>query len=324
MQYSVRHRNAAFLHHELGVGLVFLRLGDLTCLALKVQCILVNLALLLIVLLRVLEHELHVNHEMINALVLLALQLALQYIHGHGVLDLCMVLGHGCLIRDTLKGADHELVGLVPWLANAFHDGFDTRFHRSINPRRSSALLPRLWVIVLGIVVLGPLATLTLSDGGCGSWTASPLALALVFFIFVLLLVDLELLLVILVILFLFFLWQQGILLWDFAQIWQSRKLFCDDFRVHQPLQLLQDDLLHVQRIHVCLRVLPVVDLGVVGNEGEIAHEFGEVLVFFLRHLRFDGAQGHGLLDDVVVVGYRALVDLALEELRRVVATRMV
>ena len=52
-----------------------------------------------------------------------------------------------------------------------------------------------------------------------------------------------------------------------------------------------------------------------MGNERQVAYELGDILVFSLRDLGLDGAQGHGLLDDVVIVGHGALVHFALEEL---------
>jgi hypothetical protein len=58
-----------------------------------------------------------------------------------------------------------------------------------------------------------------------------------------------------------------------------------------------------------------------VGNKRQVAHELGKVLVVSLRDLGLYRTQGHGLLDDVVVVGHGALVHFALEELRGIVCS---
>lgn len=60
---------------------------------------------------------------------------------------------------------------------------------------------------------------------------------------------------------------------------------------------------------------------GATTYQGAIANKFGKVLVFPFVDARFQNTQGHRLLDDVVVVGNIALVDTAMEQSRRVVAT---
>ena len=57
-----------------------------------------------------------------------------------------------------------------------------------------------------------------------------------------------------------------------------------------------------------------------MGDEGKVAHELGKGLVLLLGDFLLDFAQSHGLLDDLVVVGERSLVNLALEELGGVIS----
>lgn len=58
-----------------------------------------------------------------------------------------------------------------------------------------------------------------------------------------------------------------------------------------------------------------------VAYQGKIAHEIRNLLVFSLVDPRFDNAEGHWLLDNIVVVGDNALVDTAVEQSRGVMTT---
>ena len=61
---------------------------------LQSDCVFENLLIVCVVLLRVVEHDVHVGHEFLETLVLFALDLALKYVVGHWVLDLHVVFGH--------------------------------------------------------------------------------------------------------------------------------------------------------------------------------------------------------------------------------------
>jgi hypothetical protein len=61
--------------------------------------------------------------------------------------------------------------------------------------------------------------------------------------------------------------------------------------------------------------------LAVVEDQSPVSHKFGPALVLFVVDLGLDGAHSHGFLDDLVVVGKGTLVDLALEDFGRVMAT---
>jgi hypothetical protein len=65
---------------------------------------------------------------------------------------------------------------------------------------------------------------------------------------------------------------------------------------------------------------VPTTSRRVKEDQSPVAHKLGPALVFLCVYLLFDNAHSHGFLDDLVVVGESALVDLALEDLGRVMA----
>jgi hypothetical protein len=74
---TIGHGDPALLHYVFGIGFLLLSLCNLPRLFLEMDGVLVDLAVLLVVLLGVLKHELDVLHEVVHRIVLLALQLAL-------------------------------------------------------------------------------------------------------------------------------------------------------------------------------------------------------------------------------------------------------
>lgn len=58
-----------------------------------------------------------------------------------------------------------------------------------------------------------------------------------------------------------------------------------------------------------------------VAYQGKIAHEIRNLLVFSLVDPRFDNAESHWLLNNIIVVGDNALVDTAVEQSRGIMAT---
>ena len=56
-------------------------------------------------------------------------------------------------------------------------------------------------------------------------------------------------------------------------------------------------------------------------HQSAIAHELGKVVVGAVLDLLLEDTQRHGLLDHIIVIGDVALVDTALERLRRVIST---
>ena len=60
---------------------------------------------------------------------------------------------------------------------------------------------------------------------------------------------------------------------------------------------------------------------GATTNQGAVAYELGEMLIFPLVDARLQNTQSHWLLDDIVVVWDIALVNTAMEQPRRVMAT---
>ena len=57
--------------------------------------------------------------------------------------------------------------------------------------------------------------------------------------------------------------------------------------------------------------------------QSKIAHKVGDVLVFALIDPGFDDTEGHGLLDDIVIIRNNALVYTAVKESGRVMSTRV-
>lgn len=66
---------------------------------------------------------------------------------------------------------------------------------------------------------------------------------------------------------------------------------------------------------HVSIRT------GAMSYQGAIANELGKLLVLSLVDARFQNAQRHGLLDDLIVIGDVALVDTAVKQSGRVMTT---
>lgn len=56
-------------------------------------------------------------------------------------------------------------------------------------------------------------------------------------------------------------------------------------------------------------------------HQSAIAHELGKVVVGAVLDLFLEDTQRHGLLNHIIVIGDVALVDAALERLRRVIST---
>ena len=138
---AARHGNTSLFHDVVSVRPFLLGLCNLARLLLEMHSVLVDLAVLLIVLLCVFEHELHIHHKVIDRVVLLSLEFALENVHSHWVLDLGVVFRHDRLIGDAFECADHELVKLISRLPYGFHNRLDSRFHRCVDPRRAPTLL---------------------------------------------------------------------------------------------------------------------------------------------------------------------------------------
>lgn len=244
-------------------------------LLLQLDRVLVHLAALLVVRLRVLEQQVQVGHHLVDAVVLLALVVALDAVEGDRVLDDGVVVLLEPLVRQSLEREDTQLAVLVLEPPQALEDRVDAPLERRKDLWRPSAFLSRSGVVVVEVFFT------------CRPPTAPPAATAraLVVRVVVLLLFVFLLLLVFVV------LRRRRVLhLRDLAQVRQLGLLRLDEALADVLLELVLEDVAEADRglEDACGR--PVVDLRVVEYLGDVLHELGERGVPLLENLGLCGA----------------------------------
>lgn len=161
---TVWQRKTPVLHQILAIGLFLFELSEFARFHLQVDGISVYLAFRLIVSLGVVEHQVHVSHEVIDRLILLPFRLSLDEVDCNRLFDFHVVVRISSLVWQSLKVSHFQLATGIFQLPNPLQDCLDPGLHRGVHTRRPASLLPhlRLFLAVVFSIALGLRATLFL------------------------------------------------------------------------------------------------------------------------------------------------------------------
>lgn len=263
-----RQRQLAGVVPELVIGTRLLLRRQRVRLPLQLHRRFENVAPVLIVRLRVVEHEVEVAQHVFDALVLLPLGLLLDKVERDRTRDNLVVVRQLLFVGQLLERQDQRIAVLVLEPPESPQQRLDARLGRREDPGRPAPPLCAIGVPLRPSPAASPASTTS--------------AAVVVRIVVVVLFVFLFFLFLFVFLVFVVFGFRRLVRWGELAQVRQLGLFGLDDALGYQLLKLFHEDLAQPHSGAEDGRRRAIVYLGVVADEGYVSHEFGELSILFL------------------------------------------
>ena len=237
---AIRQRKAPILHQILAIRLLLLDLSKLARFYLQVDGIPVDIALWLIVGLRIIEHQVHVLHKMVDRLILLSLRLPFDKVNCDGFLNLHVIVRVDGLVGQSFKVRHFELTTRVFELPDPLQDCLDSGLHWGVYARWPASFPPQVGVVVF-LAVVFPRITFMPGTGATFLLTTTIVIRILVIVLLIIFLI------------FLFLLLGERVRFGDLSEIRLLRIFRRDNPFFDQSVELCDENILYLKISKDCM-----------------------------------------------------------------------